>query len=76
MSDNTKLTDLFAALQNDMISKAQFSPALNHPVDKGTNSEENWLKWFTNYLPHRYKTAKATIIDSKDHSFSTTEAAY
>lgn len=65
MSNNTKLTGLFTVLQNDMISKAEFSNTLNHPVDKGTNSEENWLKWFTNYLPQRYKAAKATIIDSK-----------
>ncbi len=61
----SKLTELFAALQSDMTSKANFSLTLNHPTDKGDNSEENWIKWFSAYLPQRYKAAKATIIDSK-----------
>ena len=58
----TKLTELFAALQSEMISKASFSNAFNHP--KGDNSEESWINWFNHYLPQRYKAAKATIIDS------------
>lgn len=65
MSEKIKLTELFAALQSDMISKANFSTVLNHPTDKGDNSEENWIRWFNDYLPQRYKAAKATIIDSK-----------
>jgi hypothetical protein len=65
MSEKTKLTELFAALQSDMTSKANFSSVLNHPTDMGDNSEESWIKWFSDYLPHRYKAAKATIIDSK-----------
>lgn len=65
MSEKTKLTELFAALQSDMITKASFSNILNHPTDRGDNSEENWISWFNHYLPQRYKAAKATIIDSK-----------
>lgn len=60
----TDLKKLFAALQADMISKANFSTILNHPTDRGDNSEESWIKWFCDYLPKRYKAAKATIIDS------------
>ena len=51
MNKKPNLKSLFTALQADMISKAQFSNVLNHPVDKGDNSEENWIKWFDDYLP-------------------------
>lgn len=65
MDEKKDLKSLFAALQTEMIAKANLSCALNHPNDKGDNSEENWGKWFKSYLPNRYKAAKATIIDSK-----------
>ena len=65
MNQKSKLKELFASLQNDMTSKANFSITLNHPTDKGNNSEENWISWFNDYLPQRYKASKATIIDSK-----------
>lgn len=64
MNEKTNLNNLFAALQAAMVSKAEFSNALDHPVDKGDNSEENWIKWFGDYLPQRYKAAKATVVDS------------
>ena len=64
MKEKPDLKTLFAALQTDMVSKAKFSNVLNHPVDKGDNSEENWIKWFDDYLPKRYRAAKATIVDS------------
>lgn len=67
MSNKTNLKNLFAALQQAMLSEAEFSPFLDHPDDKGNNSEENWRNWFTRYLPQRYKVAKATIIDSRDN---------
>lgn len=67
MSENTKLTELFTALQTDMTSKAEFSSVLAHPTDRGDNSEESWIKWFSAYLPQRYKAAKATIIDAIGH---------
>ena len=62
--DNTpNLKTLFGTLQQEMIAKAKFSEILNHPSDKGDNSESNWIDWFKEYLPQRYKAAKATIID-------------
>lgn len=65
MGEKTNLTKLFAALQNDMISKANFSDVVNHPTDKGDNSEASWITLLSAYLPKRYKAEKATIIDSK-----------
>ena len=64
MKEKPDLKTLFAALQADMVSKAKFSNVLNHPVDQGDNSETNWIKWFDDYLPKRYRAAKATIVDS------------
>lgn len=65
MNINLSLKSLFFSLQDEMIAKANFSPTLNHPTDKGDNTEDNWVTWFNDYLPRRYKAAKATVIDSK-----------
>lgn len=66
--DNTpNLKTLFGTLQKEMIAKAKFSEILNHPSDKGDNLESNWIDWFKEYLPKRYKAAKATVIDSEGH---------
>lgn len=64
MGKKVLLKDLFSALQETMLSEANFSPLLNHPTDQGDNAEKNWIEWFTKYLPKRYKAAKATVIDS------------
>ena len=63
MSEKVTLKSLYQALQKDMLAKAEFGISLNHPVDKGDNAEANWIKWFNDYLPDRYKAAKATVID-------------
>lgn len=65
MNERTNLKNLFGALQKNMIANADFSNFVNHPTDKGNNTEECWLKWFREYLPKRYMVAKATVIDSK-----------
>ncbi|WP_418845393.1 DUF6602 domain-containing protein [Pyramidobacter piscolens] len=31
-------------------------------------SEANWIEWFTDYLPKRYKANKATVIDSEGNA--------
>ena len=63
--NDTSLKTLYSALQAEMIAKANFSPVLSHPTDKGDNTEENWISWFNAYFPKRYKAAKATVIDSR-----------
>lgn len=63
MDCTPNLKTLFGTLQQEMIAKARFSEILNHPSDKGDNSENNWIDWFKEYLPQRYKAAKATVID-------------
>lgn len=68
MSDKVTLTNLFRALQQEMVSQTNFSSVLGHPVDKGDNTEISWIQWFEDYLPKRYKAAKATIIDCKGNT--------
>lgn len=36
-----------------------------HPTSKGDAFENSWIDWLNEYLPKRYKVAKAFIIDSK-----------
>lgn len=64
VNDKTKLTMLFAAMQDEMLSRVKFSNILDHPTDQGDNAEVSWIEWFNNYLPKRYKANKATVIDS------------
>lgn len=65
MNQKSNLKSLFVALQTNMLSEANLSDPLNHSVDKGDNSEKNWIKWFETYFPRRYRAAKATVIDSR-----------
>lgn len=61
------LNSLFERLQQSMISNDAFSDVLNHPGDKGNNTEANWIDWLRQYLPKRYCVDKATIIDSHNN---------
>ena len=65
MSNSVSLQGLFGGLQEEMLAGLNTSKTLGHPTDIGDNSEKRWLKWFNDYLPKRYKAAKATIIDCK-----------
>lgn len=37
--------------------------AFEHAGTKGDNSESNWISWFQEYLPNRYKVDKGIVID-------------
>lgn len=38
--------------------------AVVHSGTKGDNTESNWINWFQEYLPKRYKVDKGIVIDS------------
>ena len=65
MNDRMNLKNKFSFLQNKMIADANLSKASDHPTDRGDNVEISWLKWFGEYLPKRYRAAKAMVIDCK-----------
>ena len=59
------LSGLYAEMQKEMLQKLQTGAfSVIHPGTKGDNTEANWIKWFQEYLPERYKVDKAIIIDS------------
>lgn len=59
------LKDLYAGMQQEMLSKLQVGALpFPHPGSKGDSTEANWIDWFRTYLPKRYMVDKAVIIDS------------
>jgi len=52
MCKTISLVELYASLQSEMISKAEFSKVLSHPTDQGDNTETSWISWFSKYLPN------------------------
>jgi hypothetical protein len=66
---NWNLPTLLSALHDDIASRLKISRgALEHPVLKGDASESIWLRLLTTYLPERYRTARAIVIDSNNNA--------
>lgn len=65
MSD-WSLSQLLASLHEDIHNRLEISrKSLNHPVVKGSASEQVWLELFEKYLPKRYQATTAHVVDSK-----------
>jgi hypothetical protein len=61
------LEKLLAGLHGEIEMRLQRSrAAIGHPVAKGDATEGIWIELLTNYLPQRYRVAKAFVIDSTD----------
>lgn len=59
------LTTLYAGMQKEMLQKLSTGAnAVVHSGTKGDNTESNWINWFQEYLPNRYKVDKGIVIDS------------
>jgi len=73
MSDQTtgstsdwSLSNLLAGLHDDIEQRLSTArKAFGHAVTKGDASENVWLELFKSYLPRRYNSAKAHVVDSK-----------
>lgn len=62
----TELRDRFLGLQKEMLVKLDRNRRMNgHPVTKGDVAELCWLDMLQEFLPKRYKTEKAFVLDSK-----------
>ncbi|MGY1651779.1 DUF6602 domain-containing protein [Geodermatophilus sp. SYSU D01119] len=58
------LSELFAALQAEMLAKLTTVSVHPHPDAKGDQSEVNWAKLLDAHLPQRYRVLpKATVVD-------------
>lgn len=59
------LRNLFLHLQDQLLEHLNTNRAvLDHPVAKGTATEERWREMLATYLPKRYCVSKAFIIDA------------
>jgi hypothetical protein len=59
------LRQLFVDRQQQLAAQLRLArQSIDHPGDKGTVSENEWLELFSGFLPERYRAAKATVIDS------------
>jgi|SRR5665213_638315 len=59
------LTVLLESLHKEIHQKLETArKTFNHPTSKGDASCNVWLELFKTYLPNRYQTAKAFVVDS------------
>ncbi|GMO32675.1 MAG: hypothetical protein Ta2B_13520 [Termitinemataceae bacterium] len=62
------LAEIYNSLQDEMIAKLSASrAAIPHSAEMGSASEGDWISWFKEYLPKRYQTDKAFVVDSEDN---------
>jgi hypothetical protein len=57
------LSQLLANLHDDIEHRLKTSRSLGHSVTKGDASENVWIGLLRNYLPQRYQTEKAHVVD-------------
>jgi hypothetical protein len=57
--------DLLMGQQRQLQSALGMSDDLGHPGEKGDNSELNWLKTISEFLPKRYQATKGQVLDSQ-----------
>ena len=59
------LSQLLAGLHDDIQQRLEtVRKSFGHPGTKGDASEKVWLELLQTYLPHRYQTATAHVVDS------------
>ena len=62
---NWSLSRLLASLHEDIQHRLEIvRKSLDHPGTKGDASENVWLELLQKYLPQRYNSAKAHVVDS------------
>jgi hypothetical protein len=62
------LAEIYHSLQDEMIAKLSASrTAIPHSAEMGSATEDDWISWFKSYLPKRYQTDRAFIVDSQDN---------
>jgi hypothetical protein len=62
-SGRLNLAEVFRRVQHRMLSELAVNRLLEHASASGAASEQSWLDLFNQYLPGRYRSAPAFIID-------------
>lgn len=59
------LGKVFQSIHDDILKELETArTSLNHSGDKGDASEQVWIDLLNSYLPRRYQTARAHVVDS------------
>ncbi len=61
--EKVNIKDLFNKKQMKMLAEFGLVDELGHPVQKGDATEQEWIDWFNEYLPKRYKAESGRVID-------------
>jgi len=65
MSDKADISKLFQSLHGSLVGQLRLArETIAHPTAKGDASEAHWIDLLNNYLPQRYRTTKAFVIDA------------
>jgi len=64
-SGQIDLAEVFRRVQTELLGQLNVGQMFSHPVTAGAASEQQWLTLFERYLPQRYRSAPAFVIDSK-----------
>jgi len=64
MTNRTSLATLMDGLQQRLVQALTHGrDVLPHPTEVGDNAELQWIEMLTDFLPKRYATAKAFVLD-------------
>lgn len=58
------LQELFASLQNELLSKLSVGEVISHPTAKGDDTELNWMEVLKS-LPSRYVVDRGFVVDGE-----------
>ena len=64
-SGQLDLAEVFHCVQQEMLAQLAVGGLFDHPSAAGTATERHWLDLFDRYLPKRYRSTPAFVIDSE-----------
>lgn len=63
-SGRLDLAEVFQRVQSEMLAQLAVGRLFEHGSAAGAATEQHWIELFNRYLPHRYRSAPAFVIDS------------
>jgi len=63
-SGQIDLAEVFRRVQHEMLAQLAVGRLFEHASAAGTATEHHWIELFNRYLPKRYRTTSAFVIDS------------
>jgi len=66
-SGQLDLSDVFLKVQQELLAQMAVGGLFEHASAAGTATERHWIDLFNRYLPQRYRSTSAFVIDSTGH---------